>query len=299
MNDQTDQIDSRNSLSVLRSKNDIPKQTRMGFSQFSRSAESINGQANNMPKSKKRKAPAPRDPDEFLACVREKSGKHLKSSAKKDKDANYDVEHNIRTIRALLVTNQEIWDRVNNHLDFDSEDFNGKNGNIVVWNYDFADVQAFTDPDTDKTTLTIDPNYNLVDANVKSLLHLPPKLVQVFAPSYEKDFSFIIDFESYFEKALMLHDDVLGPFLFHLKKHLESVQVCLGEIDSWLMETVGATAFVESLFDIDLSSFHLEEGKQIVLLECDSGGGTYEQDFNVEDESGREKLRKFIEFLTM
>jgi hypothetical protein len=37
--------------------------------------------------------------------------------------------------------------------------------------------------------------------------------------------------------SVLLIEDVLIPFLMKLKEHLELVQVFLGEIDAWLMET--------------------------------------------------------------
>jgi hypothetical protein len=69
------------------------------------------------------------------------------------------------------------------------------------------------------------------------LSKLPAGIDDIFVPN-RKPIGKFIDFEALFEKSLILHDDVLGPFLEILKEHLlSSVQVCLGEIETWLMES--------------------------------------------------------------
>jgi hypothetical protein len=40
-----------------------------------------------------------------------------------------------------------------------------------------------------------------------------------------------INFESYFNDCMLLHDDISLPLLVRLKHHLELVQVCLGRIE--------------------------------------------------------------------
>ena len=47
---------------------------------------------------------------------------------------------------------------------------------------------------------------------------------------------------------------LLSPFLVKLKDHLESVQVCLGEVDSWLMDVKSNTEFLESTFGVSLET---------------------------------------------
>ena len=49
-----------------------------------------------------------------------------------------------------------------------------------------------------------------------------------------------------------MHDDVLGPFLAKLKHHLETIHVCLGEIESWLLEPKGNIEFIEEIFGMKL-----------------------------------------------
>eukprot|EP00985_Skeletonema_marinoi_P011445 scaffold5456_cov73-Skeletonema_marinoi.AAC.1 len=66
-----------------------------------------------MPPMKKRKsAGAPKEPEEpldFVTHIREKAQKRF---ASRRKNVNYDIEQNVREIRALLNINAEIFGRV-------------------------------------------------------------------------------------------------------------------------------------------------------------------------------------------
>ena len=61
----------------------------------------------------------------------------------------------------------------------------------------------------------------------------------------------------------MLHDDVLEPFLVKLKCHIQSIHVCLGKIESWLVEPKDSISFLEDTFETKLST---DEGAGEILL---------------------------------
>jgi hypothetical protein len=71
-----------------------------------------------------------------------------------------------------------------------------------------------------------------------SLSKLPACLADTLLVKYKSaPYSAYIDYADYFKKVMMLlHEDELKMFLPELKDHLESVQVCLGEIDQWTMK---------------------------------------------------------------
>ena len=85
--------------------------------------------------------------------------------------------------------------------------------------------------------------------NLHPLFNLPTGL-DIFQPKTEK--TGFIDYKSFLQTSLMLHDDMLLPFLTQFKEHLEKVQVCLGGIDSWLMDTTSNVAYLENTFGIKL-----------------------------------------------
>jgi len=61
-----------------------------------------------------------------------------------------------------------------------------------------------------------------------------------------------IDFGALFETFLLLHDDILLSCLGRLKDHLQSVQVCLGTIEQWLLESRDSKLFLDDTFAINL-----------------------------------------------
>ena len=63
-----------------------------------------------------------------------------------------------------------------------------------------------------------------------------------------------IDFEAFFKRALLLHETVLEQFLPKLKEHLMTIQVCLGEIDSWVIQEPQKNfSFLEETFETKMA----------------------------------------------
>lgn len=56
------------------------------------------------------------------------------------------------------------------------------------------------------------------------------------------------DYSTYFETALMLHDGALPHFLNRFRLHLETVQVGLGKIETWLEDAEDVRAYLERTF---------------------------------------------------
>ena len=82
-----------------------------------------------------------------------------------------------------------------------------------------------------------------------SLLSKLPAPLKIFKPTFlAKPYSRYIDYVALFKISLILRDDALLPFLVHLKEHLMSIQVCLGEIDEWLMKKSDSLLFLETMF---------------------------------------------------
>jgi hypothetical protein len=59
----------------------------------------------------KSKAPTELEPAEYVSHVREKAAKKLRPIGGGQNTTNFDIEQNIRGIRAILAMNKEIWDR--------------------------------------------------------------------------------------------------------------------------------------------------------------------------------------------
>ena len=85
------------------------------------------------------------------------------------------------------------------------------------------------------------------------------------------NFSDCIDYESLFEKSLILHDEVLGPFLAKLKDHLMAIQVSLGRMETWIMETRETIDYLENTFGDKIAMPY-----SILKRKCECPSGTHD-----------------------
>jgi hypothetical protein len=94
--------------------------------------------------------------------------------------------------------------------------------------YSFDAVETYT---IDVTTRFITyPEQSEKSFDMTPLVELPAGIANIFMPQ-KRSFADFVDYKALFEKSLILHDEVLGPFLEQLKDHLVShVQVCLGAL---------------------------------------------------------------------
>lgn len=193
----------------------------------------------------------PKSPQDIVSSVREKIGNNLKKKRGLRKKrggsaANYDVEHNIRTIKAILAINKEIWERCEGSM----EEGNGTNTTFV--RIGFTSVKTQHNNQNNNIQFIAVATKAEKSFRTVPIASLPSQLSEIFQPTFESGSKFV-KFEAYFKKSLILNDEVLGPFLAMLKDHLESVQVCLGKIDAWLMATSSSAEFLESTFGTKLN----------------------------------------------
>ena len=193
------------------------------------------------------------DPTEYVFQIRDNAGNQLISVGRA---ANYDIKQNVREIRAILATNDEIFDRCMGSMMVDSE----QDGVSTFIRYGFEvvkirqlkkKIQLITHPDRMEEVFHTEP-----------LSKIPYRL-QIFVAKHKG--SVFVDYHALFRQSLLLHEDVLGPYLAYLKEHLISVQVCLGEIDQWLMESNNMLNFLNSTFG---SALEIPGGSEISWKDC-------------------------------
>ena len=199
-------------------------------------------------------------PKEFLTKIREKVGEGLKTPP----DSNsavlvYNVEQYIQIIRALLKSNQEIWDRCKEHSSCENDISEGWCTEFLRFGYMSIETSPYP-PNKTKSAFFTYAVQEKKNFDTRPLSNLPSMLTTIFEPK-TIDSKRLLDFQSFFEKSLVLHDDILGPFLAKLKAHLESVQVCLGNIEGWLVEPNETKGFIESTFGKTLNPCNAQECK--------------------------------------
>eukprot|EP00574_Skeletonema_japonicum_P003398 CAMPEP_0201730322 /NCGR_PEP_ID=MMETSP0593-20130828/21743_1 /ASSEMBLY_ACC=CAM_ASM_000672 /TAXON_ID=267983 /ORGANISM="Skeletonema japonicum, Strain CCMP2506" /LENGTH=233 /DNA_ID=CAMNT_0048222833 /DNA_START=138 /DNA_END=839 /DNA_ORIENTATION=- len=128
---------------------------------------------------------------------------------------------------------------------------NGKSATLTRYGFDVVKVRQSGEKTEFVTEAAVSSKAFLIDA----LLHLPANLTSVLVVQYQDaPYSNLIDYNAFFRSALMLHDDILEPFLVKLKDHVESIHVLLGEMESWLLESQRKIEFIESTFDKKLEA---------------------------------------------
>jgi len=250
------------------------------------------------------------DPEELVTLSRNELIKEMKSGKKIHGFTDLDIA--IKTVRALILTNEEIWDRCKEY--FVQKDVYG-NGNVGEY---FSMMRL----DEVKVVNTNYRSTSIVAVAKEMTRHFSleplkvlPDCLDIFEP--KRNEAGHIDFKIYFRRSLVLHDDVLLPFLSKLKKHLEEVQVCLGAVDGWVMCTPNNIEFLEETFGIknifDLSSMKnpcncydrrihgrcncKKSGKEYTIKTFDVPG-TVVQSFNITREKDKAQLKRLLEFLS-
>ena len=137
--------------------------------------------------------------------------------------------------------------------------------------------------------------------DMKPLSKLPAGLDDVFVVKYKAEpFNWFIDYDVFFQSAIMLHDGILKPFLAKLKCHIEIIHVCLGKIESWLVEPNRNIELLETTFGKKLkipTTDDLDNGKVIHVLKSCNESGKFEKTFTIAKQSDQIKLKKFLEFM--
>ena len=260
------------------------------------------------------------EPLEFLSKIRETlKGRISDDDSEDEKVHNIDIEQNIREIRALLAINDEISKRCMTNV-------KSAGDKTTLTLFGFYSVRTMQNG----TNLELITQPQRVEETFDTLLFttLPSGLEDTIVPKYKEDtpFQAFIDYDDFFESVLMLlHDDALELFLPKIKDHLEAMQVALGQIDEWAMQTTSNLSFIEETFgkelvipdDIDSNdlsnkcfycncrvstypsrsecSFEMCKTKE-TLTEC-TVSGKYDTVFYLSQDDERERLKRFMYFV--
>ena len=161
-------------------------------------------------------------------------------------------------VRALIKTNREIWERCKQNLV-------EKHEQQVVVESPPSDLKfyrvGYTSVDVKSTngygkvkdsTLSFTTKAVLETKEFSSIPLLPLKLRNTLSDVSKVPEEILPDYDRFMEKAALLHEDVMEPFLVILKGHLEDLQVFLGEIDNWVFEPLLCRNFIRDQFNHDL-----------------------------------------------
>lgn len=178
---------------------------------------------------------------------------------------SHDLILSLRLVRALLTTNEEIWRRCRERMcttgaagtsrkvDVDGRQFFTR----LIYRFVEARPMPYLCQEAapsklirkQATTKIMTRFY--VSASYEKLsvsgipTTVPEELASIVAVPLRDGYP---DYPTYFEMALMLHDDALPHFLNRFRLHLEVVQVGLGKIETWLEDAEDVRAYLEKTF---------------------------------------------------
>lgn len=188
----------------------------------------------------------PEEADAYVSYIREKLGKRFAPTGGGG-NVNCDIEQNVREIRALLKINAEIFGRC---MDSASNYYDGKSALFRRYGFDAVKIRQYQ---TNTTQFITEYERSQQTFDMKPLSALPASLNDLFALKYQAyPFDVFIDYDTFFQFAIMLHDDILGDVLAELRSHIESIHVCLGGVETWLLEPNSNIEFLEATFGVQL-----------------------------------------------
>jgi hypothetical protein len=205
-------------------------------------------------------------PRDLISQSRKRACSSLKNSLAHDIDGTVDLDHLIRTTWAIYTTNREIWERCEGKKSEPPCSDDSSSQGLRFKRISFPEVRVSTTARNPRSSNHYSPEREtlprageflkfetrpvLMVKDFGSPPALPRELLNIIAPitsSAEDDATFP-DYEAFLDTSLLLNEDVLIPFLTKLKEHLELVQVFLGEIDAWLMETSSCIELFQTSF---------------------------------------------------
>ena len=186
-------------------------------------------------------------PKEILSIAREKS---LASFDISEESHTLDLDHLILSIKGILATNKEIWERCKRSKEKHVEAGTMRFQRVA---YDSVKVESNINLSSMEKEMRFSA---IIGVSIKAAGKPPPfsGIISKFINFDTKEDEGFPDFGLLFERSLLLHDDLLPLFLFKFREHLEKVQVYLGGIDSWLMEATTLHNFLEETFQKKIPS---------------------------------------------
>jgi hypothetical protein len=207
------------------------------------------------------------NPREVIAHTREQEFCNLLKPAD-NIGGDVDLDHLVRTTRAILAMNNEIWMRCKQARQTEKTSTQASTeGAAIFQRIAFRTIEV-TSSDSQPGTLGFMTTAELKHKDFGLPLPIPQELTDIIAFKMKGPKSIFPDYDLFFERSLLLHEDVLIPFLLKLKNHLEWIQVFLGQIDAWLMEPVSYVEFIKEVFDKELIIPTKEEGAMPCMKEC-------------------------------
>lgn len=217
--------------------------------------------------------------------TRTKAGKTIMNEEEESKES---IEDNIRSVRELLKSNKATWERCQKGL------IGEKDGSTQTFmRIGFITVNTVTENGRIQFTSKAENTEKSYD--LKSMEILPGKLEGIFEVKHDE--SGYMNYDAFLEKALLLHERVLQPFLLKLKGHLRAINRLLTDIDTWLTEPSRDLAFLKKTFELDDTFEITTETKTLKEVQV-KDDFQITGSFNIQNKRDQKMLGKLLLFVS-
>jgi hypothetical protein len=215
---------------------------------------------------------------EYCSSVRNQSTQRLQNSVNRgtphseESMQGIDLDVLLGSTKGAIQVNEEIWERISRVTVPNKGGDNGDRRELTTHVVYFPKVRLARHEDT--VAFQAQAHYQICKHDLSVLLQLPAELGAIFPLETTGGGSFP-DYEKYLERALLLHHDVLVPFLWKFKEFLEDVHISLGEIEKEVMDfREPCGQFLEDTFQISILERYWRDG---CMFQDQTNGG---QPFN-------------------
>lgn len=168
----------------------------------------------------------------------------------------------VSNCRALIQTNDEIWGRCKPSYVWDDSKSNKTTEDCLqFYRFGYQEVQVTTDTPTGRNCqVNIVAKTGVAAKSYSGLPDFPKHIRAFFHIDSATGSNVLFDYNACLEKILCLKENLAELFLLVLKEHLKTVQVFLGGIETWLLETGHALQFIRETFGCHLNPLELGNG---------------------------------------
>jgi hypothetical protein len=258
-------------------KKDVGERRMDDFEQDNRSRRVAKGDGGRR-RSKRGKKVRIIEEDAVASSTQNKQGLHIEEACSSVRDAvatklrdsvcdggpqhdsgtmqRIDSEFALRSTEALINMNQEIWERLSRVVVPGGDTASPRMTATVVH---FPSVRVVK-LNREKVIFEANAHYQVCEHDSSVLFDIPPDLSAIFPLGASGGGTSMPDYRSYLERALLLHSDVLVPFLWKFKEFLETVQVFLGQLDTAIANIREPSAqFLEDAFQFSINENYWRE----------------------------------------
>jgi len=159
----------------------------------------------------------------------------------------------ITQCHALIITNQEIWERCKPFNCTTNTSADSQQEKYTFYGIGYVNIKASSSLHV-KDCVTFESTLEVTKSSFKIPISLPKRLECFVSPArcQPAKNDIIPDYELFLRRSMLLVDEVLIGFLLKFKTFLEDQQIALGKVDAWLLQADEDALFLQNQFNVNI-----------------------------------------------